>query len=132
MGKSVTEDVAIYLESQGLGTRGTTIFRGYLPPQPVECLGIFATGGAAAELIGNVDHPSIQILVRASTYDAAEGKAYDVFNAFHALTETVINGSRYLLVEALQDPISLGQDENGYYLFSLNFRMMRENLLHAN
>jgi len=132
MGKSVTEDIAIYLASQGLGTRGTTIFRGYLPPQPVECLGVFAIGGTTAELVGNIDHPSIQILVRALTYDTAEEKAYDIFNTLHALTETTINGSRYLLVEALQDPISLGQDENGYYLFSINFRIMRENLLHAN
>lgn len=132
MGKSVTEDIAIYLASRGLGVRGSTIFRGYLPPQPAECLGIFAIGGAAADLTGNIDNPSIQVLVRAATYDAAESKAYDVFNTLHALTETVINGTRYLLIEALQDPISLGQDEGGNYLFSLNFRIMRENSLHTN
>ena len=131
MSTSVTDDIATWLADKGIGTKGTSIFRGYLPPTPVDCLGVFASGGSAADLVGNIDNPSVQVLVRASSYTNAETVAYNVFNNLHGVTETTIGNTRYLLIEALQDPVFVGQNENGHYLFSVNFRIMRENTSHV-
>ena len=60
---AVTSDVASYLQAQGFGVVGKTIYKGPIPAQPLAVIGVLITGGS--ETRGDpLRRPSLQILCR--------------------------------------------------------------------
>ncbi len=121
------DEIATFLQAQSLGTVGTDLFKGHLPPGPDDCVVIYETGGFEPELAAALDHPTFQVLCRARDYQTARNKAESIYSQLHGLTETVLSSRRYLLIRAMQTPTSIGQDESFRHEVSTNYHAILEN-----
>jgi len=120
------KEIGTFLQSQGIGTLGTDIFLGLMPDKPDNCIALFEYAGEPPDLHSSLEYPGLQVLVRNESYAAGRQKIEQVRSVLHGLTEAMINGRRYLLVQAKQSPESLARDENGRAVFVCNFRVMKE------
>ena len=137
----VLDDLAIYLQAQGLGMRGTTIFEGRLPAD--------APGGGVADalivlfpvpglsplhvhsIVGpGVEQPVVQVRIRGGTtqgaYAAMWATAEQAFVALDSISNQAINGTFYQRIMALQSPFALPEDEYGRPTLIFNVRCVRE------
>jgi hypothetical protein len=120
------DDIKDYLEQNSIGTFGADLFIGQLPPSPDDCIALFEYAGEPPDLHWNGEYPGLQVMARGKSYPATRAKIESVKNILHGVTEKVINGTRYLLIQARQSPATLGRDENGRQLFVVNFRIIKE------
>lgn len=117
------DDIAIYLESLGVGTRGVTLFEGTLPQEgpglgpPDQVIALYEIPGMGAEHIHNVvgpavEQPSVQVRVRGAPFGYAQARALaqQAFLALDGLTNQTLNGTFYRSIFALQSPFGLGTD----------------------
>ncbi|MFO7253131.1 MAG: minor capsid protein [Actinomycetes bacterium] len=121
------DDIASYLASQGI----TGVYKGYMPDQPDDLVALFEYAGSPTELtMGEgdpvVERPGLQVRVRNRSYPAGRAKIGEVVDALHGLAGATINGTRYLLVRALQSPASLGLDAKNRSEFVVNFEVVKE------
>jgi hypothetical protein len=113
---SVLHDLAAVAQDAGCGTPAVDLFTAMMPDDPVNVAAMQQYGGLAPRRIVpcNITHeiPSIQVAVRAATYEDAEARAYALW---HALTfsNRVINGVTYLDSAPQQAPFLMRRDENG-------------------
>lgn len=119
-------DIATYLQANGVGTIGTDIFLGQLPANPDNVTAIFEYAGEPPDLHWNGEYPGLQVLVRNKSYEAGRQKIEQAKNILHGVSETVINNHRYLLIRANQSPAFLQRDENNRTIFACNFRVIKE------
>lgn len=127
-------DLCDYLVQQNVGlvssgnTAGT-IFVGFLPSTPDDCIALYATGGFPADGKWGYDEPTIQVWIRARTHIDAATKAqtvYDLFQGMHATT--LPNGTYVVNSLGLQSaPTLIGRDTDERTEYSLNFRMRIRN-----
>lgn len=131
----LTHDIASYLDGLGLGTysetEDSTIFD-RLPEAPDECIAIILRPGRQSPGYENLEDSSVQILVRGvpETSANAEWTAWEVYNNLHGQRHmTLVPGGEYILrVMCPQgNPVSLGADENGRVIYSLNFNVRWRN-----
>lgn len=126
------DDLADVLSSGGIGTVGTTLFKGLLPPNPPAVTAVFAYGGAPpvwgmAPGPGTslAERPRAQIVCRDTSLDAAEKQARDAWLLLDGLQRT-INGVVYHAVYALQSPFQLMRDENNRESVAFNVEIVRK------
>ena len=124
MGSLFTIDVRDYLASG----QGETVTAGQLPIEPARAIGVRRTGGLPSTHTmssgpGNahLEWPTVQILSRAPTYQAAEQIATNVHHLLDGLRPRTINGTAYEWAQALQQPFELDRDENGRVIFACNY-----------
>ena len=122
----IEDDILVKLQTLGFGTIGTNLFKGLLPLDPDNVVIVRAYGGLPSDLVWNGEYPYIQITVRNRAYDAGQVESYDIYKALHGICEEVINGTRYLLIEALQVPFLLNIDKSERKVFTCNFSIMKE------
>ncbi len=120
------DDIKDYLETNNIGTFGADLFIGQLPPSPDDCIALFEYAGEPPDLHWPGEYPGLQVICRGNKYNACRGKIELVKNTLHGVTEEIINGTRYLLIQARQSPESMGKDENGRQLFVINLRIIKE------
>lgn len=120
------DDIALYLQQQGVGTVGADIFKGQMPVAPDNCIALFEYAGEPPDLHWPGEYPSLQAMVRNKSYAAGREKIEQIKDALHGLSETVINGHRYLLIQALQSPFFMQRDENNRAIFVCNFKIIKE------
>jgi hypothetical protein len=120
------DDIGQYLQSKGVGTLGADIFLGMIPDQPDNLVALFEYAGNPPDLNWNGEYPSLQVMVRNTSYPAGRTKIEQVRDTLHGLCEQVINGTRYLLIKAKQSPESLGRDDNNRCEFVINFDVIKE------
>src|SRR5438309_2178295 len=95
------DEVGTYLQAQGVGTLGTNMFKGDLPPDVDTVIAIIETGGfAPADQMGSqtlpgYERPSIQILCRAPTYGTARTNADAAWRALTKVTNQLLSGKLY-------------------------------------
>ena len=112
----ITTDIAAYLQTAGLGTVGTDIFKGYIPESPNDCTVLFQRGGQPPEVVRTpvaLEYPELHVIVRRdgdTAYEDAMGMANDIMIALHTLYEQTINARRYLYIRALSSPTLLRYD----------------------
>lgn len=133
----VLDAVATRLESQGVGTKGVTIFAGgdvYLPSSGTPALlSLTETGGAPADRAHNttsIKHPTAQVVVRADTYpDAAAmiDAAYDKLGGDenNRITNMTIDGIFFLDIHPTSEPLQLPVDAQGRVRLAFNIAMTR-------
>ena len=128
---SLLDDVADVLSSGGVGTVGTSLFKGMLPSTPDSAVALYETGGPApvhgmARGPGSalVERPHVQLLSRAARADGAKKTAQDASRLLDALNRSV-NGVRYLTVYAIQSPFFLETDEAGRAVYAVNFEVLK-------
>lgn len=137
----VCADIASYLIAQSVGVNMTTflssggipITYGYIPPSPQRCIAIFPAGGSDPVNIHNpgetdLRQPRIQVQARSEDIDDAATKLASVYAALNNKAELVINGTRYISVQAEGDTMNLGwydDGERGSFKLVQNFKIMR-------
>jgi hypothetical protein len=129
----LSKQIALYLQSQSLGTVGTSLFYGFLPTASGTIAVVYDTGGESPGSRLGYDYPTFQIRTRANaganTIENAYTKAADIYNVLQSISDVTLNdGTKLVDVTALQSaPISLDKDESGRAEFTLNFRAMIRN-----
>ena len=129
---SAGEDFVAYLAAQGIGTPGVSLFLGH-HPDLATAMTVIETGGPAPDHeygpTAILDRPSVQVLVRNPAYLLARDKVDQIRDALDGLANWPINGTRYLSIEAMGDPVYLGKTSTSTgetHEFSVNFATIRE------
>jgi Bacteriophage minor capsid protein len=122
----VLDDIGLYLQTQGLGTLATDIFKGRLPEDAPgagvldEVIALFAVPGQPPRRVHDipgpgVSQPVVQIRFRGSAsaggYSAMWAKALQAYVALDSVTNQVINGVFFEKILALQEPFGFPEDE---------------------
>ncbi len=116
------DDIASYLQTEGVGTVGTDIFKANQPANPVKCLTILPTGGLEPDVdIIGIKNPTIQILARGENFTEAMDMAQDAYGALHGLANETLGDTYVMFCKALQEPTAIGQDDNNNYEISCNY-----------
>lgn len=129
----IVDEIAEYLEDQGVGTVGDDIFVGAQPTDPILCTIVKDTGGLPPDKYVPIKNPTCQIIARATTYLAAKNlvqASYDAlvkkenFNLPNSDGSDDDGGTYIYWIEALQEPAEIGRDKNDNWEFSCNFRLI--------
>jgi len=125
---SLLEDISLRLDDQGRGTRGSTIFIGRSPDDPANVVVIWEMMGqepynamGPSGTTPYVKRPRFQVMVRNSSYAAAQTLADQVYSDLHWFKGT-IGSTDYMLIRALNQPYSVGEDENRRTQLMCNYR----------
>jgi len=129
MATSPAKDIADFLQTQGVGTVGTDIFVGKMPPDISQNMTVYDTGGLSPNPKWLRDEPTVQVMVRGDErdYEATYTLALDVKNALLGCSPTTINSKSYVFFNMLGDITFLKHDQSERPMFSLNFRLVVEN-----
>jgi len=122
----VLTEIGAYLATKSIGTVGTDIFLGLMPDEPDNCIALFEYAGSPPDLHWNGEYPGLQVRVRNKSYAAARTKIGEAMTALHGLHETVLGGTRYLLVKARGSPEVLKRDANNRVELFVNFEIIKE------
>lgn len=101
-------------------------------PAPDTQLALHAYPGLAPDQVmgpGNpspVVNPNVQVVARARTYVVASDLAQAAYDVLAPIVDTLINGTRYLRIEAIQEPFHIGNDQNARTLIACNYQVSRE------
>lgn len=123
----VIDDVATYLQAQGIGTLGTDLFESFLPTSPDNAVAVLETAGLKPTIDAPLFRPSFQILVRATDYATGRTKCDAIKTALHNQynLQLVTNGIYFYFIRLITEGGHIGQDGTGRDLFSLNFETER-------
>jgi hypothetical protein len=120
---ALIDDVAAYLESEGLGTVGDDIFKSYLPDtNNGTILAVMDTGGPKPDPYLPTKEPTFQVYVVANTYTAGKAMLDDVRDALHQVANETIGSTYFYFILALSEGGHVGRSENGRDEFSINFQ----------
>jgi len=118
----VLDEIGAFLEAEGVGIIGQTLFLGSMP-QDEPGAGSQDAVMAVIEIPGQgprkahdqtlYELPYLQIATRGSPYgyQAARQKAQDAWDALDGVANMALSGTTYLLIEALQSPYFLRSDD---------------------
>jgi hypothetical protein len=131
---ALLDDIASYLQAQGLGVVATNIFKGTLPQDavamPDEVIALRETPGlppARSHDIppARIEQPTVQVLVRGAPFDyaTARQKAQAAWEALDGLGNQTIGTGFYLFIQALQSPFPLRMDALDRYEIVFNLRL---------
>ena len=125
---SLLEDISLRLDGQGRGTRGTDIFISQSPDAPDNIVVIWELMGqepyysmGPSGTAPYVQRPRFQIMVRNTSYASAQTLADQIFTDLHWFAGT-IDSTDYMLIRALNQPYSAGEDENRRAQLMCNYR----------
>jgi hypothetical protein len=118
------DDLGTYLQAQGIGTVGTTLFKGSIP-QDAPALNVQDALVALIETPGlppmhvhsvsgpDVEQPTVQVVSRGApyAYAAARTKAEAAFVALDSVHNQTLGTAFYLWILALQSPFLLRVDD---------------------
>lgn len=96
------------------------------PSTPDECVTIYDSGGFDSQP-NDLERPTVQIVVRGTKngFQTAYALAKAIRNELHEYVNTTVNSTRYIQIMAQGAILSIGKDDNGRPLFSMNFRIER-------
>jgi hypothetical protein len=106
------DELAAYMQTRGLGTVGTDIYKFVRPPTPVVCTSVHPTGGWS-ERYGFTEKPTFMIYARAATPKAAMERAYAAWNALHRQQNVQLATLYALTIEASNSPLYLDTEQAG-------------------
>lgn len=90
---------------------------------PVEQVTVLDTGGMPPDSeITEVHEPTFQLLIRGADYDTVKTLADQCRTILHGRIAVEAAGVHFFFIELLNEPGSLGQDDNGNEEISANFR----------
>lgn len=123
------DEIATYVAAGTTSlTVGTNLFKNTIPVgAPDTSVGLYQTAGAAPSFdlsnsTGPVfERPSLQVMSRSTSYVTAESNAQTVYKILAPTRATVLSGTTYLRIDALQSPFNLGTDDNERHQVVCNF-----------
>ncbi len=102
---AILDSLATYLQTEGLGTVGTSIFLSRMPDSPSVCVTLFESQGAGpSHVFGSsvkaVDHQRIRCIARANPHDynTARTLCNNVRNALGTVRGTTLSGIQILTI----------------------------------
>lgn len=116
------DDIATKLQSEGIGTIGTNIFKSYLPETVDTGLVVLDTGGAQPDPYLPTKEPTFQIFIRAEDYATGRQMMDDVRTALHQTKNTTLGNTYFYFILAISEGGHIGRNEVGRDEFSINFR----------
>lgn len=140
---TILEEMATYLDTQGIGTYDTTgttgtIFINFLPISPDECININLYGGQGVTSSRGYagckfDTALIQLYFRGeredslTPYENAQ-TVYDLFAGFHH--KTLISGGTFIFnIRGNQScPVFIGKDQNSRFEYVVNLIVEYQNV----
>lgn len=128
MNAPATDIVALLDGASALGlTQGTDLFISVLPESPDAAVAAFDYSGEDPEWNVEYWRPSVQVRVRGARedYETAYQLAIAIRNYLMASHNTVVNGTKYIIIGAKGDIHYLGRDANARPELSLNFSIHR-------
>jgi hypothetical protein len=120
-------DIALYLESIGIGVFADTLHVSREPAGPDDVVTLYDTGGTP--LLTDHDElreHTIQIRVRSTEYLDGYQKQQDIFEAFLGFLPVDIGDYNYPGLWATTDILPIGRDDNDRFLFTCNYRALRQ------
>lgn len=124
----LTNDIANFLEAQGIATEGINMFRHELPTMPDTAL-VLAEYQSGAQADEYLSRPAMEIRARALTADTARQMVQDAENALMAQANFEVNGHKYLLIRSYGGITPLGRDDKGRIYFSQKFLILMERVI---
>ena len=131
----ILEDLGLYLQTEGLGTLGTTLFLGGLPVDAPNIATVDAitalveTPGFPAEYVHGVvgvgsEQPVVQTLTRGAPYDYAGARewAQDIYLALGRIRNQTLSGTYYFWIMPLQSIFKLRDDDYSRPIMTVQFR----------
>jgi len=125
----ILEALGDHLQTNSLGTLGTTIFLGKMPASPDYCITIYEYEGMQPkESFGtaayDIDMPRIQVVVRGARddYPTARDAAKTVRDLLAAISNVTISSTDVLRVASLGALIPLGLDDKDRPRIAANFQ----------
>jgi hypothetical protein len=126
------DELADYLSTNGLGTVGTNLFKGFLPDETNEAGAIYETGGffpvrgfASGPGQAKAERPRVQVVFRSTSYQSARTKADTAFKLLDGLGDVTLSGTRYLWVGAVHSPFLMARDQNQRVLIACNYDVVK-------
>ncbi len=106
------DQLATYLENQGEGIVGTSIFKLHRPASPLACVSLHATGGYPPDRYTEREHPTVMLLARAATPDDALREVYSLYGRLHGKQNLDLGGGLWALtIEAMASPAYVGTEQ---------------------
>ncbi len=122
-----TEQIATYLQANGVGTLATDLFISYLPEDShLPCVGVFDTGGIQPDKYLPMKHPTFQVFIRAASFDAGKTKLAAIRALLHQkMNSTLVVGEDYFFyIFALSEGGHIGRNDAGMDEFTMNFEAL--------
>lgn len=143
---ALIDDIAAFLEDNGIGTVGIDLFKAEMPDNdasigiPHQAVGIIRTGGSSSSMAERTRNVTFQIVVRSgadsqsgateANLTAAYDLAEDIRSLLHAddgslsVDFTMDGNTRVLTTRAIQEPFNLGKDDKGRYRIVANYELL--------
>lgn len=120
---ALIDDVASYLQTEGLGTVGTNIFKSYLPETSTgTILAVLDTGGTEPDRYLPTYEPTFQVYIMAENYSDGKAKLDAVRTALHQQANVTLGSTYFYFIMAISEGGHIGRNENGKDEFSINFQ----------
>jgi hypothetical protein len=117
---TLLREVVSYLEDQGVGVFGTSLFIGFEPTSPKNCVTIYPSGGRPPKALGGKEFPTMLVRIRNEKYSDGYNKAEDIFGLLHKQMD-FLDTFRGRCFALQSSPIFLGHGENGEFIFTQNY-----------
>jgi hypothetical protein len=128
------DELATYLQAEGIGTLGTSLFKGSIPLSDAQdaLVALIETPGLPPVRSHDMpparyEQPVLQVATRGQPYGyaAARQKAQDAWDVLDGVANATLSGTLYLWIEALQSPFWLRTDDLERPLVVFNIRCAR-------
>jgi len=119
---SLIDDIATQLQTAGIGTVGTDIFKSYLPDNVTNSMAVLDTGGTQPDPDIPTKEPTFQIVIRNATYSAGKTLLDAIRSALHQKANVTYGSTYFYFILAISEGGHLGRNDNGFDEFSINFR----------
>lgn len=130
---SAIEDIAAYLQAEGIAAIGTDLFMSRMPDQPERCINIVEyDNGASPELVMQGGVPvltlGLQTTVRGVKTDsvpAVRTRAMTVWNTLNAVVDMTIGGTYFQAISPVGVPDITQWDDEDRIWFGMNHTIVR-------
>lgn len=120
---NIIDGVAAYLESQGFGVVGTSIFKYQTPPTPDDCFVVYPAGGNDGLRWIEIDYPTIQIRARSVHPASGYNALLSIYRSLHGLNNITLSGG-VLVHDTLglqSQPVNIEKDDASRYQHIIQF-----------
>lgn len=105
-------NLAHFLQSQGVGTLGTSLWIGSFPEASSSGVCVISTGGFPSIKATETCRPTVQITCRAKAHQDAFSKAADIYDLLNEAPHRVYNSqTKVLYSKALQPPFQIAKQD---------------------
>jgi hypothetical protein len=118
---AVIDELLSYLETNGIGTSGTDLFKAVKPADVDNCVVLYDTGGPGPNTETPIHDLGIQIIVHNVSYGNGYTKAKSIFDLLDKATSFLTTPVSMCRAEHL--PFHLGVDEEGKHQIGLDFTL---------